>query len=89
MTTKEMLAFKYVEDVAKSHKDAAFSAFCAGYSVSERENTELKKLVKLMKGSFQKLLKIKRTVDLNLFDVESVHRIARAALEATKGGKKE
>jgi len=23
MTTKEMLAFKYVEDVAKSHKDAA------------------------------------------------------------------
>ena len=41
MIAKEMLAFRYIEDVAKSHKDAVFSAFCVGYSIMERKNAEL------------------------------------------------
>jgi hypothetical protein len=39
-----------------------------------------------MYEALQKILAIKRTVDLNLFDIEAIHSIAEAALRAADGG---
>ena len=46
---RESLALKYIQDVAKSHQNAAYRAFCVGYSQLEHENAELRKLVQQMK----------------------------------------
>ena len=37
-----------------------------------------------MQAAFKEILKIQRTVDLNLFDIEQVHSIAEAALAAAE-----
>lgn len=42
MSDKERKALEYIQDIAKSHRDAAYIAFCVGYSQLERENAELK-----------------------------------------------
>lgn len=44
-------------------------------------------LIEQMREALQKIFAIKRTVDLNLFDIEAIHSIAEAALRAADGGK--
>ena len=41
-------------------------------------------LIEQMQTAFKEILKIQRTVDLNLFDIEQVHSIADAALAVTQ-----
>ena len=40
-----------------------------------------------MYEALQKILAVKRTVDLNLFDIEAIHSIAEAAMRVADGGK--
>ena len=58
---------------------------------AEVERDELKKQLaevradaEQMQAAFKEILKIQRTVDLNLFDIEQVHSIAEAALVAAE-----
>ena len=51
----------------------------------EVELTDKDRLIKKMQKAFKEILKVKRTVDLNLFDVEQIHAIASAALAAERG----
>ena len=41
-------------------------------------------LIEQMQAALKEILKIQRTVDLNLFDIEQVHSIAEAALSAAE-----
>lgn len=50
----------------------------------EVELTDKDRLIKKMQKAFKEILKVKRTVDLNLFDVEQIHAIASAALAAER-----
>ena len=58
---------------------------------AEAERDELRKQLaearaeaEQMQTAFKEILKIQRTVDLNLFDIEQVHSIAEAALAAAE-----
>ena len=48
----------------------------------EVELADKDRLIKKMQRAFKEILRVKRTVDLNLFDVEQIHAIASAALTA-------
>ena len=61
---------------------------------AEVERDELKKQLaearadaEQMQAAFKEILKIQRTVDLNLFDVEQIHAIANVALAAKEEDK--
>lgn len=41
-----------------------------------------KSTIEQTRKAFKKILKIKRTIDMNLFDIEEIHSIAQAALSA-------
>ena len=48
----------------------------------EVELADKDRLIKKMQRAFKEILRVKRTVDLNLFDIEQIHAIASAALTA-------
>lgn len=52
----------------------------------ETELAEARAEAEQMQTAFKEILKIQRTVDLNLFDIEQVHSIAEAALSAAERG---
>ena len=52
----------------------------------EIELAEARAEAEQMQTAFKEILKIQRTVDLNLFDIEQVHSIAEAALSAAERG---
>ena len=51
----------------------------------EVELADKDRLIKKMQRAFKEILRVKRTVDLNLFDVEQIHAIANVALAAEGG----
>ena len=53
----------------------------------EVELADKDRLIKKMQTAFKEILKVKRTVDLNLFDVEQIHAIANVALAAKEEDK--
>lgn len=57
-----------------------------GTTADNRANARLIAAAPAMYEALQKILAIKRTVDLNLFDIEAIHSIAKAALRAADGG---
>ncbi len=76
---KESLALKYIEDVAKSHRDAALVAFCAGYSQVDRENTELRKLLKELRQRLNKGF-----LRLDEWQISDMVKLIDAALKAAE-----
>ena len=53
----------------------------------EVELADKDRLIKKMQRAFKEILRVKRTVDLNLFDVEQIHAIANVALAAKEEDK--
>lgn len=75
--------------VAEIH---SIQPYCAGESkknidraMQDMVNARLIAQAPAMYEALQKILAIKRTVDLNLFDIEAIHSIAEAALRAADG----
>ena len=55
----------------------------------EVELADKDRLIKKMQRAFKEILRVKRTVDLNLFDVEQIHAIANVALAAKASSRKQ
>lgn len=56
-----------------------------GAHIEPEANRRLIAAAPTMLEALEKILKIKRTVDMNLFDVEEIHSLAKAAIRAAKG----
>jgi len=53
---------------------------------NDEANARLIAAAPVMLEALQKILAVKRTVDLNLFNIEEIHSIAEAALRAAERG---
>ncbi len=54
--------------------------------INDDANARLIAAAPAMYEALQKILAVKRTVDLNLFNIEEIHSIAEAALRAAERG---
>lgn len=70
-------ALAEIEQLNKELSDIAPGVVEDGVKIFEQ-----KKTIEQTRKALKKILKIKRTIDMNLFDIEEIHSIAQAALSA-------
>jgi hypothetical protein len=56
-----------------------------GAHIEPEANRRLIAAAPTMLEALEKILKIRRTVDMNLFDIEEIHSLAEKAVKAAKG----